>query len=328
MQNIQDLHIGTKVMGLDGNARIVRAIRTIEEPCYEIRPLKGKPFLMGHQQELELIRYGAYLPTEYTSMVVSDFIEKSDRWKHLHRLYRVPISFKRSQPLPLCPYFLGLLLGGACFRRNPPVLITYEPEIINYIHEIAPQLGVRITINQLLCVEANHYSFSYRSGTQNPLTNILKKLDLYNKFSSEKFVPHLYKKANKRDRQKILAGLLDRVAYLRDKMFIFICASKQLAEDIIFLAQSLGLYGTERHRDINGTTYYQVHISGDFTSIPLKVKRKTPGPRLQKSTHLRTRFTVHEYGIQPCTYLFLEGEDSTYIKEDFMVMEGVHYDEL
>ena len=87
---------------------------------------------------------------------------------------------------------------------------------------------------------------------------------------------------------KLLAGLLDTDGFYdqKKKYYEIIQKSKRLAEQIVFLARSLGFaayinkkVATIKDIDFEGD-YWRVTISGDLLKIPCLVERKKPKERL------------------------------------------------
>lgn len=119
---------------------------------------------------------------------------------------------------------------------------------------------------------------------QNPLLNDLKHYNLI----GNKHVPIDYKANSRKVRLQVLAGLLDTDGSLSNDCYDFINKSRQLAEDVAFLARSLGLAAYLkpcRKTCQTGKTlvYYRVTISGDCSTIPVRIRRKIcPARKINK----------------------------------------------
>jgi hypothetical protein len=322
VKTLTAIEVGDEIMGADSLPRTVIDIRTSVEDTFEIRPIKGASFVLGASQSLPLVRSTSLELYDLKSIPVWEYLKQSPHFKGVHLLYRMPVNFSDGPKLPLDPYFLGILLGDGCFRNTSPSITTPDPEIVDYCFVMADQMGLSVRIDQIPGNQANGYYFSSISGKTNPLTDALRNLGLYNKSSPEKFIPDIYKRASQKVRQEILAGLLDTDGHMLHKTFEYTTSSKQLAQDIAFVAQSLGLMALPKERTVEGQIYYRFCIYGDFKDIPLRVGRKIPGPRVQKRHVLRTGFTVHTLQPQQFLKLVLQGPNSLYLKSDFMVMQG------
>ena len=321
---INQLEIGDELMGADSKPILLTDIRTAKEDCFEIRPIKGPSFLLGANDYLHLVRVGSSDAKQQTkTLPMWEYQQQSAHFKGVHLLYRSQVDFKGIGELPLDPYFLGLMLGDGCFKNATPSITTPDPEIVSYCFDMAEQMNMKVRINQIPGNQANSYYFSTAAGCNNPLTDILRDLDLFDKLSSEKFIPKIYKIADRESRTKLLAGLLDTDGYMLHKTFEYSTASKQLALDIAFISQSLGLMALPKEKVVDGQTYYRFCIYGDFSDIPIRVGRKIPGPRVQKRHVLRTGFTVHPVGKANIKKLYFDSTTPRFLKGDFMVMEGL-----
>lgn len=161
-----------------------------------------------------------------------------------------PISF-REQKVSIDPYLLGVLLGDACIRESGVELTNADSEILDYVSNVIDdKLSLKNT-------RKYHYQISKKSKngwhTSNPLTLALRELNLTGKNAETKFIPDCYKFNSIDVRLSILQGLMDTDGYVSpDGACIYYTVSKQLADDVCFLVQSLG--GTAR-RKIKHTKY-------------------------------------------------------------------------
>ena len=85
----------------------------------------------------------------------------------------------------------------------------------------------------------------------------------------QRSIPEKYKRGNKKTRQLLLAGVLDGdncFYHPEEKCLCCEILSKSIAEDICFVARSIGI-GTYFDNDIDNQIYH-VYFYGDFTGIP------------------------------------------------------------
>lgn len=317
------LEVGDELMAAEGKPLLLTDKRQSLEDTFEIRPIKGPSFLLAANDYIHLVRTGCDTTPQTKTLAMWEYFQQSAHFKSVHLLYRSSVDFSVPVEVPIDPYFLGLLLGDGCFKNATPSITTPDAEIIAYCFAISEKIGLQVRINQIPGNQANSYYFSTPPGAANPLTQKLKALGLYDKLSSEKFIPKIYKMADKTTRSAILAGLLDTDGYMLHKTFEYTTASKQLALDVAFIAQSLGLMALPKEKTVDGQVYYRFCIYGDFSDIPIKIGRKIPGPRLQKRDALRTGFTVHPIGKKTITQLYFDEKNPRFLKSDFMVMEGL-----
>jgi DNA repair exonuclease SbcCD ATPase subunit len=116
---------------------------------------------------------------------------------------------------------------------------------------------------------------------RNSLLNDLNNYNLIN----NKHVPFDYKTNSREVRLQILAGLIDTDGEYDKAGFYFTNKNKILAEDVLFLARSLGFSSyirkVKKQCVNNGVwgIYYRVSIFGDCDSIPVKIEYKKSAPR-------------------------------------------------
>lgn len=156
-----------------------------------------------------------------------------------------------------------------------------------------------------------------------PIHDALDKLGLLGKTSGEKFVPHQYKTGSTSTRSQVLAGLLDTDGSHSNGGYDYISKSKQLSDDVAWLARSLGLAAYVKQcrkgcQTGSVGTYYRVSISGECSSIPVRLDRKKAAPRKQIKDVLRTGFKVEEVGAGDYYGWSLTG-DRRYLMSDFTV---------
>lgn len=263
-----------------------------------------------------------------------DWFELSNYKKHIYKLFRVPVEEFNTEkaPLKISPYFLGVLLGDGYLGATPTVT-TPDDEIVQTLKKEAKKLDMVVTIHKkkdTSCLNCAIVREEYKSRTPNPLAVLLEGYGLLNKKSGEKFIPHEYKTTSKEDRLEILAGLMDTDGYLAVKKgkksetyaYDYISKSKQLAEDIAFIARSLGycvsinVCQKSCQNDYTGT-YYRVYIGGQVDTIPCRIRLKQPPISCNEQT-LRTGFSVRKVEKGEFFGFQLSG-DGRYLLEDFMV---------
>ncbi len=148
-----------------------------------------------------------------------------------------PIQFtrgNRTQGLTIHPYVLGCLLGDGCLSEgySRPRFFSADQDIVNRIREIG-------------------YDVQKRTGDEisydidgNGLRDALKQKKLWGKLANNKSVPDVYKYATISDRIELLRGLFDTDGYVNKNAINFDVVSKTLAEDVAWIARSLGGYAS------------------------------------------------------------------------------------
>lgn len=165
-------------------------------------------------------------------------------------------------------------------------------------------------------------------NTRNSLFNDLKYLDLFN----NKHVPLCYKTSSRRDRLELLAGYLDTDGYYTNGGYEFSSKFKTLAEDVAFVARSLGLacYLKETIKaSQNGTKglYYRGYISGDCSVIPVKINYKKSKKRRINKDPLVVGIKIEPIGVGDY-YGFVLKENPLFLLGDFTVVHNSSVPEI
>ncbi|MFO7970995.1 MAG: Hint domain-containing homing endonuclease [Desulfobacterales bacterium] len=350
LKTVESIAVGDKVMGPDGKPRnVIRLFRGYDD-LYQIAPNKGKPFIVNADHVLTLQRTNTKKAENYSDrpqyvaqriqndiidIKLRDWFNLSNNKKHIYKLFRVPIDEFDTQKtkLEIDPYFLGVLLGDGHLNTTPSVA-TPDPEIVQVLEREAKKLGMELTVyknGRETCSTYKIVRKTYNSRTKNPLTIKLERYGLSCTKADTKFIPHEYKTSSKKDRYEILAGLMDTDGSLAVKergkamthAYDFISKSKRLAEDVAFIARSLGLCVSVNkctkgcQNDYIGF-YYRVYIGGRVDEIPCRVKYKQASERCCNEPALRTGFSVEKAGEGEFFGFQLTG-DGRYLLDDFMV---------
>ena len=328
---VEDVRVGDQLMGPDSTPRTVQSLIGGVDEMVEVIPTKGEPWVVNKGHMLTLVRTQKKVgnwggKSKYTAVsevkdvAVSDYLTWSKTQKHIHPLFRTGVDFAPAKPLPLEPYFLGVLLGDGCLRNL--AVTNADQEIVKEVYVQAGAFSLHVNIEG----EGNtapSYHLSGTKGKPNPITTILRDLDLFGCDSETKFIPHVYKTASREDRLELLAGLIDTDGDMAGNCHYYTSKSPSLASDLAFVARSLGFAAYVspcRKKDQNGTwgTYHRVTISGHTDQIPVRVEYKQATPRRQVKNVLRTSFKTRELPPEEYFGFVLDG-DHRYLLDDFTV---------
>jgi endopeptidase Clp ATP-binding regulatory subunit ClpX len=324
---VEDVQVGDKLMGPDSTPRTVLELHRGTEEMVEIIPIKGEPWVVN----------GGHILTVYdykTDALMDVALREWQAWAPSRcdnsKLVRAGgVAFPaQGDPLPLDPYFLGVLLGDGSL--GPHVRGTSaDAEIVAVIHEQATMRKLDVHSYGKEGTDAREYILSGTKGRQNPIAGVLDSLGLWPSRSENKFIPNRYKVASREDRLAILAGLCDTDGGYRDKALCYDYTTKslRLAKDVAFVARSLGFAAYPHPIVKDGETYYQMNITGDVEDIPVKVNRKKARERLTKRDHLRTGFKTRELPPEEFFGFVLDG-DHRYLLDDFTVTHNTGKTEL
>ena len=278
----------------------------------------------------EAAAYAATLPgrDEYVvDIPLQDYLSLPIYMRHYLKLFRARrVSFEaRATPPLIDPYALGAWLGDG--YSNGPQLCLGDAEIAE---EIARRTGLTVSVQAHSAGKtARVYRIKAPSsaavGVGNPFMTALRHYDLLH----NKHIPEDVKCGSVDDRLAVLAGLLDTDGHYQGGCYEITQKSARLAEDIAFVARSLGFAaylktvektcvkpGGERVPGV----YHRLHISGaGLEDLPLAVARKrAAAPRLQVKDALCTGFDVVPVGLGKYVGPVLDG-DHRYCLWDFTV---------
>ena len=304
---VENVRVGDKVMGINGQHRTVLQLHQGVDDMYKITPKKGgAPFVVNKGHILYLHHARDHKKAAYYDCIsVEEYLTKSKYYKHCSHLVKDAIDFT-AQPTPLDAWTLGFLIGDGSLNTGVPTVTVCDndAELIPYLKKVMKKINIQMfTLADKTLRKSKSFSLSRiirKHNDPNKLREIIRKLRL-NVTSGFKFVPKQYKYNTDMIRNDILSGLLDSDGHYTKKGFDWISKSKQLADDVIFLAQSLGLSATltscikSCQNNFSGK-YYRVSISGNLEKLNIRSSRRKPKPRAQIKNNLHRCFTVEEVG--------------------------------
>jgi Rad3-related DNA helicase len=333
-KKIEDIEVGETVMGPDSRPRTVLSVTSGEDDMYAVVPRKGERYVVNSQHilALELTRQRSETSSRkpdfaftHVEISVQEYLKATRQFKHLAKGYRVGVDFPHT-PVPLDPYFVGLWLGDG--NKDGTEVTTMDDEILDYLKTLAASHGLALKPNQNTSKAKGWRIVNHTRGGSSAdkleRNAILKGLQSLNLIRN-KHVPSVYAVNDRATRLALLAGYLDADGSLITEKgcFDFISKIPQLADDIAFVARSLGLacyLKPCRKRAQNGFegTYIRGTISGKIDEIPTKIARKQAGPRAQIKDVLKTGFKIEPLGRGQYFGFMLDG-DGLFLLGDFTV---------
>lgn len=311
-KEVQEITDTDYLMGVDSKPKKVNKLYKGYGTMYKISPVKGEPFICNEDHILRLKRTNKHKTVtdnkagELIDISIKDYINRSSYFKHIHKLYKVPIEFDY-QEVDIPPYVLGLLIGDGSFKNT--VNFTNSKEALYSVVN-----SYAISVGDEVMVEARNNTSTYHYKNCNIRTK-LESLKLYGLGAEDKFIPDAYKYNDRDTRFALLAGLLDTDGYVYGSSFEFSSRSNTLAEDVAYIARSLGMRATKSTKKVKGIDYYRINISGDSSSIPTNIKKATP--YLQKKDPLVTGFRIEK--LEDDYFYGFNVEDNLYLLHDFTV---------
>ncbi len=265
------------------------------------------------------------------------------RAAHYHRfelpLLGQPVEFP-PRHVPMDPYALGLLLGDGCLTGSTtPSFAIEDPELVVALEAAIPGItvrgrgGVDYVLNR-----ANAAGTSVR--TTNPVTAVLRDLDLWGTRSNTKFVPERYLQNSSDVRIAVLQGLLDSdggPVTQRDRTcrVQYVTTSSRLCEDVMFLVRSLGGIAYCRTRFAAGRTpgrangravdhradAYVLDLRLPPGIEPFRLSRKVQTYRSHGGGGNPKRFidSIEPAGTAEAVCIQVAAADSLYVTEDMLL---------
>ncbi len=318
---VEHICVGDAVMGPDSKRRTVTALHRGIDDMYRVVPVKGEPFVVNgdHVLALRVTNDGSKRAGKVDTVTVREWLSSNATYKHTRKLFRVGVEFPY-RSLPVHPYMLGVILGDGCIRAGA-IVANPDEEIRVAMAPLAKAAGLKMHEFDR-GDRCPTFSLVTAIGKPNHLIRHLKSMGLMGCDSYGKFVPWDYKICAAEQRLELLSGLMDTDGSLANGIYDFVSASRRLADDVVFLARSVGLaaYMSECTKKWQGGVgqYWRVCISGDVSRIPCRVERKKAAPRKQIKNPLVTGFHVEPIGVG--TYYGFEcSDDHLYVMGDFTV---------
>ena len=330
-----DLKVGDLLMGPDGKPRRVLKTNTGYGPMYRIIPNKGRAWECNGDHILSLRcskkprnRSIAPKQDEIKHVTVEDWIGASREQRAKWKQWRAAVDFPSRAEPAIDPYFIGLFLGdGSSVERVG--IHTADNEIAAYAAAVAESHGLRIRECRQEGNASTFYAMTAGNGGprkgKNPIVSAIEAYGLH-VTCHDKFIPHELKVGSRDTRLAVLAGIIDSDGYYdpAGKGYDLTLASAKLADDIAFIARSLGLAAYPRacektcaNNGVKGT-YHRVFISGDVSMIPVKLFRRQAQPRAGQKDVTNVGFKIEPIGLGPWFGIVLDG-DHQFLLDDFTV---------
>lgn len=244
-----------------------------------------------------------------------------------------PVEFDDPGELLMDPYLLGSLLGDGSFRSNGKgsggvSLSSHRDDADEQQEMLAPLLPDGVTIARRDRSGWSEFYFrGYGGPRQNPLTNMVKRLGLWNVPGYEKTIPEQYMRGSVNQRVALLQGLMDTdgsVQREQPNTVRFDSTSERLAHQVCELAGGLGgiaTVGVQRLATVTARAQWRVSISRlPEWIVPCRLARKAAMYRSEvRGGRLRYIQTVEYVGRKPAQCIAVESENHLYVTDDFIL---------
>ncbi|WP_345678445.1 PhoH family protein [Yinghuangia aomiensis] len=242
--------------------------------------------------------------------------------------------------VPMDPYALGLLLGDGCLTGSTtPSFATADPELAEALDAALP--GVQLRHRGGVDYVLNRVKAPGDVVTlANPVTEVMRGLELLGARSHSKFVPDVYLQNSADVRLAVLQGLLDSdggpvVQEGRTCRIQFTTTSIMLRDDVVGLVQSLGGVAYTRRRRAIGRKpglakgrpvpyRYDAHIVDIRVPEgiePFRLTRKSDAYHAAGGGGRPMRFidSIEPAGREEAVCIQVAAEDSLYVTQDYLL---------
>jgi len=332
VQAVETIAVGDQLLGLDGSPRTVLAVDSGIDDLYEVKQLTAQSYVATGNHILVLdqssasLEEGRYKEHSDGLVKVAEYENRSERFKCHFFGYKRGAIFPYNRHQLLDPYFLGVWLGDGDSYR--PAITTADPEIVDYIGEIAREHECRVSQFGKPHNKASGYLIARcnGSGQENPVTAKLRALGVI----QNKHVPQCYIYASEQQRLALLAGFIDTDGALGTGYYEVSQSNERLLRSIKFIADSLAFKTNIRRIEARcGEVIceaWRLSIGGDIWRIPCLIARKrvAPGDLSKNKDWRRTRIDVVPLGPGEYFGFALDG-DRRFFLEDFTVTHNSHF---
>ena len=230
-----------------------------------------------------------------------------------------PVEYA-AQALPIDPYILGLWLGDG--GRNTARITSMDSEV-----------DFNIDLRGYTTHSGRKVGTEAKSITVHGIGKALRELGVFDKYSYEKRVPRMALENTAECRAEVLRGLLDTDGTANSAgSVIFSSTSRGLADDVVWLARSLGgkasvsptvkmpWYTGKDGQHVPGRPCYNVvlNMPNGFRCFYVERKQSRLRPAQQRYMS-RWISSIDLAGESECMCVTVEAQDGLYLTNDFIV---------
>lgn len=322
-----DIVVGDLLMGDDSTPRRVLSTNTGRSNMVRIVPKRGQSWECNDDHILCLKRTWSGESSqkrvgEITELSVKDYLnKKGPAFRARHRQYSVGVEFPE-QPVEFDPQIYGLWLGDGTTKEPTLTAHDSEVEVTNFWCSYFNDQGYPVS-NQRYSGSCPAWRVNRKLGhSENYFSNFIRGSVV----GGKKRIRREYLINSRENRLKLLAGIIDTDGHASDSYFEVSCSNDGLAEDITFLARSLG-FGTtcvKRMTSCNGKKFpsNRINICGNVEEIPtLRKKCKLKTLRMNSNC---TGFDVVQLGEGDWCGFTLDG-NGRFLLDDFTVTHNTDF---
>jgi ATP-dependent DNA helicase PIF1 len=278
---VQDVKSGELIMGDDSTVRTVLSTASGEDEMYKVTHRNGDSYVVNSSHILTF-KVSKILTCSKNDCLLSwgdktgnvkyksfyDYREAKNEADALPDLVDLPIleCIQKHKDRKWKKHFQGVYTGLDFPEKHL--------EILPYV------LGELIT--KTICQDVRIIKLLGQTQHMNTMMN--------------KYIPLEYKTSSRVQRLDLLAGIIDSSGCLtKQDSYEITQSSKQINDDIYFIARSLGFHVFEREDNRSGILLYRIYISGNIREIPVIIAKK-PIHMNKKYDQLSSRIRIDSVG--------------------------------
>ena len=335
-----DLTMNDKVIGIDGTEKDITHINDCGEfETYSVTFSDGTVVECSpnHLWTVNEVIGKRKTVTVRTNEMYERYKYTSPQGKILYR-YRMPliapINFEKRE-LPLHPYVVGALIGDGGVSQVPkssPKLTSIDEDLVDYFKSKLPDYCSFVREKEGISYRLNDVRGRMGWKHKSRIRQAVVDVGIAGKRSWEKFIPAAYKYSSIEDRLALLQGLMDTdgSAGKSGGSAAYYTSSKMLADDVRFLAESLGGYATMKiKKDKRGyRDQYVLFIILPAEFEPFILKRKLDIYKIRNNTIERSIICIEKTGRkEPVRCISINSDDGLYITEGCIpTHNSAHYE--
>ena len=346
-KSIGSLRVGELLASIDGRKSTVEAINFRGNlDTYKIYFSDGRSTVVAGDH-LWQVGYREWRKDRL--FTTDELLVKLKYKRYNNRLYIPVISGDfgvANYDVPVDPYVLGCLIGDGDVSSPTPRMTSIDEQIIENIKKRLPGgYSIRKSSSKYQysivtkdipgrsMINGNKFGGKYGDKYQKihyKLTEALKSIGLYGKYSYDKFIPEIYFKSPLNARIDLLRGLFDTDGWVeKNKAVRFSSASRKLAEDVQALIRSIGglcsisvkkgMYVKNGERKYT-TQQYVCKIRHEHAEQLFLLDRKKELARRTKNTSVRLNIKkIEKIESAECCCISVSHKTGLYITNDYIV---------
>ena len=246
-----------------------------------------------------------------------------------------PVTFnKTNEKFFIDPYVLGLLLGDGSFMDSV-TFTNSEEDIVERMSYLLPD-GISLSVksknrpSQYVLVDNFKYknNYQYSNSKKNRIISEIERLGLYKHSSRNKFIPNEYKFGSVHTRLNVLRGLIDTDGTITGNSVEYATASKQMAEDVKFVVETLGGTCSMKKRKTRYTKngqyseyFYSYRLVLKLSNFfPFRSKKHSSKYDFSKSRQcIRKIHNIEYIGKQECQCISIDNPSHLFLTNNCIV---------